>query len=251
MQKKLFHFELKETKRYDLFKLYKENRDVNINKVKQYKESIKEKGLKQPISVKYKNGFYYITDGQHRYFALMELGYCIIFIVDYDSQSTSEDIIDINANRSNTKTLDYIHFWATKKIPEFIKMNELHNKYPNIKNTLLNEIFIKSKMPKNPTYKVTDNIKKGNIEIDYKQGETVLDWLQKIEKSNGQSNLYQSKIARAFRYIYNNNENFNINLFCNKISNTEIIAENNEYRIVTSIKEKYNKRIRQNNLLLV
>lgn len=251
MEKRLKHFELQETKNYDLFKFYKENREINRNKVEEYKKSIKEKGLKQPINVKFENGFYKITDGQHRFVALYELGYYILFIVDYDENYSSEDIIEINSNRSNTRTKDYIHYYATKGFVEYENIYKIYKQYPTISTTLLNEIFIVSKMPKNPSYKITESIKRGEMIIDYKQGETLLFWLEEISNSNKQDNLYQSKIVRALKHIYNNNKNFNIKLFCSKIKNHQIPVENNEYKIVTNIKEKYNKRIRQNDLLLV
>ena len=252
MEKRIKHFELKETKNYDLFKFYKENRSININKVKEYKKSIKEKGLKQPINVKWdkEKKYYKITDGQHRFIALLELGYRIIFIVDYDENYSSDDIIEINSNRSNTKTKDYIHYYATKNYSEYVKMNKIYNEYSEIKETLLNEIFIVSKTPKNPAYKITKCINKGNMQIDYTQGKTILNWLNEIQSTNGQNDLFQSKIVRALKYIYNNNNNFNINLLCNKISNYIIPVENNEYKIVTNIKEKYNKRLRNNELML-
>lgn len=250
MEKRIKHFELKETKNYDLFKFYKENRNINIKKVKEYKESIKEKGLKQPINVKIEEGHYKITDGQHRFIALLQLGYSIIFIVDYDENHSSDDIIEINSNRSNTRTKDYIHYYATKNYIEYVKMNKIYIQYPQTKKTLLNELFIINKKPKNPAYKITLGINKGTMQIDYTQGETLLDWLNKIYSVNQQKDLYQSKIVRAFKHIYNNNENFNINIFCNKISNYTIPVENNEYKIITNIKEIYNKRIRDNELLL-
>ena len=125
-----------------------------------------------------------------------------------------------------------------------------YNEYSEIKETLLNEIFIVSKTPKNPAYKITKCINKGNMQIDYTQGKTILNWLNEIQSTNGQNDLFQSKIVRALKYIYNNNNNFNINLLCNKISNYIIPVENNEYKIVTNIKEKYNKRLRNNELML-
>lgn len=253
MEKTIKHFELKETKNYNLFKFYEENRSINNKKVKEYKKSIKEKGLKQPINVKIENKCYKITDGQHRFMALTELGYSIIFLIDYDKNSTSEDIFDINANRLFTKTKDWIHYYATLEYPEYVAMKNIHTQYLKIKNTLLNEMFIISKKPKNPAYKITQSITQGTMKIDYVQGETILNWLNKIQDANGQHNLFQSKIVRALKHIYNNNKNFNINLFCKKISNNkkQILVENNEYKIVSNIKETYNKKQRNNELFLV
>lgn len=250
MEKRLKHFELKESKNYDLFRFYEENREINRKKVNEYKKSIKEKGLKQPINVKIENGFYYITDGQHRFIALLELGYYIVFIVDYDKNYSSEDIVEINANRLNTATKDWIHFYATKKYPEYVKLEEIHQTYPKVRETLLNELFIISEKPRNPAYKVTESVIKGTMRIDYAQGETLLSWLKKMQFANKQKNLYQSKIVRALKHIYNNNNNFKIDILSNKIKNYTIPIENNEYKIVSNIKEKYNKGLRNNELFL-
>ena len=250
MEKRLKYFELKESKNYELFKFYKENRKINRKKVDEYKKSIKEKGLKQPINVKFENGFYYITDGQHRFIALLELGYYIIFIVDYDKNYSSEDIVEINSNRSNTKTKDWIHYYATLKYPEYVKLKEIYQDYPEVKETLLNELFIISEKSRNPAYKVTDSITKGNMMIDYIQGKKILNWLNKMQSANKQNNLRQSKIVRALKHVYNNNDNFNIDILCSKIIGYTIPIENNEYKIVTNIKEKYNKRLRDNQLFL-
>lgn len=250
MEKRLEHFELKESKDYDLFRFYDENRKINRKKVDEYKKSIKEKGLKQPINVKFKNGFYYITDGQHRFIALLELGYYIIFIIDYDKNYSSEDIVEINSNRSNTQTKDWIHYYATLKYPEYVKLKEIYQDYPEVKETLLNELFIISEKPRNPAYKVTDSITKGTMMIDYIQGKKILNWLNKMQSANKQNNLRQSKIVRALKHVYNNNDNFNIDILCSKIIDYTIPIENNEYKIVTNIKEKYNKRLRDNQLFL-
>lgn len=250
MEKRLKHFELKESKDYDLFRFYDENRKINRKKVDEYKKSIKEKGLKQPINVKFENDFYYITDGQHRFIALLELGYYIIFIVDYDKNYSSEDIVEINSNRSNTRTKDWIHYYATLKYPEYVKLKEMYQDYPDVKESLLNELFIISEKPRNPAHKVTDSITKGTMMIDYIQGETILNWLNEMQTANKQNNLHQSKIVRALKHIYNNNDNFNIKILCSKIIDYTIPIENNEYKIVTNIKERYNKRLRDNQLFL-
>ena len=250
MEKRLKHFELKETKNYNQFKFYLENRPVDKKKVKKLKESIKEKGLKQAISVKYKDGLYYITDGQHRFTALSELGYFIVFVVDYDLEYSSEDIVTINSNRSNTQGKDYIHFYATRGYIEYVKLQELYDKYPKVKRTLINEYFIRSKKPKSPTFKISEDINTGNIVIDYAQGETLLSWTNSIVSSNNQNDLFQTKFARAIRFIYYNNQNFKIKRFCKKIRTTVIPIENNEYKIIANIKETYNKNLRSNEMYL-
>ena len=250
MNKRKLHFSLNETTNYDLFKMYDENRDVNLKKVRDYKKSIKEEGLKQPINVKAKNGKLYITDGQHRYIALKELGYHIIYIIDFDKKSDSQDIITINSNRQNTDTKAYIKFYAQQGYEEYVKLQNLYDKYPKLKSTLINEIFIRSEKPRNIGFKITVPIRTGRMKVDYNQGKTILDWLSYIYHTNEQKSIYQSKTVRAFKSIYYNNDNFNINHFCNRLQKTTINIHNNEASIVKDIKEIYNKYIRDNEMYL-
>ena len=67
---------------------------------------------------------------------------------------------------------------------------------------------------------------------------------------NNQNDLYQIKFARAIRFIYYNHKNFKINRFSKKIANTTIRIENNEYKIISRIKETYNKGLRKNEQFL-
>lgn len=101
--------EIKRTKLYDIFRLKKENREINYNKVASLKSKLIENGRQiVPIIC---NREMEVIDGQHRLEALKELGWEVMYYVD--EAVTVNDLISINNTQKNWGLMDYIHFYAS------------------------------------------------------------------------------------------------------------------------------------------
>lgn len=117
--------EILRTNNYDMFSFRKENREINTNKVISLKRKLLDDGRQIMPIICNKN--MEIIDGQHRFQALKELGWDIIYYVD--ESVTSYDLISINNTQSNWGLIDYIHYYATLGSDKYIKLEELVKKY--------------------------------------------------------------------------------------------------------------------------
>lgn len=93
------------TRNYGMFKIKKENREINENKVLELIRKINERGMQlQPIQV---NRNFEIFDGQHRFEALKRLGMPVLYFID--RRLEVDDIVEINNSQSKWTMPDYIH----------------------------------------------------------------------------------------------------------------------------------------------
>lgn len=120
--------EIKRTRNYDMFSLKKENREVNYNKVNRLKSKLLEDGRQiMPIIC---NKQMEIMDGQHRFEALKELNWEIMYYID--EAVTSLDLISINNTQKNWGLNDYIHYHAALGNETYIKIERLLKEYDGI-----------------------------------------------------------------------------------------------------------------------
>ena len=101
--------EILKTQNYELFSFKKENREVSYNKVASLKSKLIDDG-RQIIPI-ICNSKMEIIDGQHRFQALKELNWPIMYYVD--DAVTGADLITINNTQKNWGMLDYIHYYAS------------------------------------------------------------------------------------------------------------------------------------------
>ena len=89
--------EILRTRNYDQFNFKKENREINYNKVLSLKSKLLEDGRQiMPIICNTKKE---IIDGQHRFEALKELNWDVMYYID--ESVTSKDLISINNTQKN------------------------------------------------------------------------------------------------------------------------------------------------------
>jgi hypothetical protein len=119
---------MESTKDYSIFKDFTSNREVDHKHVNKLVASIGEKNLlhANPIIV---DKFMRVIDGQHRLAAAEKLGVEIFYIV---SDVDRKDISVLNSNQKNWKALDYINFYMLEKVPSFISLAGMLNKYPDM-----------------------------------------------------------------------------------------------------------------------
>lgn len=99
-----------ETYDYDTFRFEVVNRNIDENQVNRLKKILKENGsFISPIVVAKDRT---IIDGQHRYYALKELGLPVRFILGEETGDLQQDIIKTNNMRKNWSFTDYLEAYA-------------------------------------------------------------------------------------------------------------------------------------------
>ena len=165
--------EIKKTKNYEMFKFKSENRELNYNKVASLKSIMLNDGRQiMPIIC---NTEMEIIDGQHRFQALKELNWEVMYYVD--ENVTSKDLISINNTQKNWGMADYIHYYASLGNETYSKLERVWKKYDEIPlKAILAAVsggrYIKERY-----------IKSGDIEFsdeDFKQGEEALEFIRNI-----------------------------------------------------------------------
>lgn len=167
--------EIKYTNNYDIFSFRKENREINYNKVLSLKSILLADGRQiMPIIC---NSEMEIIDGQHRFQALRELNWDIMYYVD-DSIS-SKDLISINNTQKNWGMLDYIHYYASLGNPTFQRLEKVYERYSDLPlkvvMTAIGEKYIKER-----------KIKAGDVEFtdeEFEKGIEALEFIKSIKNN--------------------------------------------------------------------
>lgn len=180
--------EIKRTKNYEMFKFKKENRNINFNKVMNLKRKMLDDGRQiVPIIC---NENMEIIDGQHRFYALKELNWEIMYYID--EIVTSLDLISINNTQTNWSLLDYIHYWASLGNKTFIKLEEMQKKYNEFPLKVVcssfYEKYVNERMIKSGNLNFSDN--------DFLKGEKCLEFLRNLK------NNIKVKINNQFIFFF-------------------------------------------------
>lgn len=168
------NMEIKRTKYYDMFKFKKENREINQNKVMSLKSKLLENG-RQIIPI-ICNREMEIIDGQHRFEALKELNWEIMYYID--EAVTTNDLISINNTQKNWGMLDYIHFYASSGDETYKKIEKLCREYDELPlKAILAAVGAK--------YIKERRVKAGELQFsdeEFAEGEKCLEFLRRINK---------------------------------------------------------------------
>lgn len=167
--------EIKRTRNYEMFKMKKENREVNETKVANLKSKLIDDGRQiVPIIC---NREMEIIDGQHRYEALMELNWEIMYYVD--EEVTVKDLISINNTQKNWGLMDYIHYYASAGNETYKRIEDISKEY--------NEFPLKVVLAAiNEKYVHERNIKSGGVkfnEEEVEKGRECLRYIREIDRS--------------------------------------------------------------------
>lgn len=180
--------EILKTEQYELFKFKDENREINFNKVASLKSRLINDGRQIiPIIV---NSNMEIIDGQHRFKALKELGWSIMYYID-DSVS-SKDLISINNSQRNWGLNDFIHYHASLGTKTFVGLEKVCKQYEFPLKVVLSALS-KGK------YIKEHKIKDGNLELsveEFEEGIKTLEYLKNI-----QDNIKQKIISPAIIFF--------------------------------------------------
>lgn len=124
---------------YNLFKLHDANRPPNH--WPKIAKSLKKKDMSRyvPIIVVVTDSGYVIIDGQGRYFACMELGLPIYYII---AEGVGiEDIATFNTGQENWKPIDYLNFYANQGKQHYVRIKEFIQEHANMKLRYIQSIW--------------------------------------------------------------------------------------------------------------
>ena len=115
--------------------------------------------------------------GQHRFEALKELNWEVMYYVD--DAVTSRDLISINNTQKNWGLLDYIHYYASLGNDSYIKLERICKDYEDIPLKVIAAAVCKK-------YVKERVIKRGDVVVtdeDVAEGIETLEFINRIRKN--------------------------------------------------------------------
>jgi Glu-tRNA(Gln) amidotransferase subunit E-like FAD-binding protein len=232
---------IKESKKYKLFKFYNNNRNINKTHVKYLKNSIAEHGQFASICVRKVGKYYFISDGQHRFMACVELDIPVKYIED--DIYTQDSVLHMNTKQSNWRTEDYVHRYAMEGDTTYISLEQMYAFY-NFTTSKINDAFCAknvtntSKIIKNRTYQININ-----------QGKKVLNLATDLFKHTKDGIFLHTKMIRVIRDVIRNNPKRFVDKIClERIPKKKLRIYNNETDIYREFVDAYNYRTQKNKI---
>jgi hypothetical protein len=231
---------MNKTKEYKLFKFYNNNRNINKRHVKYLKNSIAEHGQFASICVRKVGKHYFISDGQHRFMACVELDVPVKYIVD--DIYTQDSVLHMNTKQNNWATADYVHRYAMEGDETYVYLEQMYAFY-NFSCSKINDAFSAN------TSKPSTSIKNRIYKIDKKRGTKVLDLATALFKETKDSIFLESKMIRVIRDVIRNNpKRFNDKLCLERIPKKKIRIYNKETDTYREFVDAYNYRTQKNKI---
>lgn len=236
---------------YNLFKLHSSNRPPNH--WPKIAKSLKKKDMSRyvPIIVVVTDNGYIIIDGQGRYFACMELGLPIYYIIAEGVDI--EDIATFNTGQENWKLGDYLNFYASQGKVDYVRVQQFLSDFPNIKlNYLVGTIWQSGRSGGTRFLSTNEVFKEGNFpfpEEARKKGAIVSQMLTAIENSVPKEevkNKYSLVCALSSIVL---NSNFNPNRLIEQVKKYPYVfrAEADQSHYKQMLEKLYNYRKRGDN----
>jgi len=227
---------INKTTNYKQFKFIKGNRTVNKQHITKLKTSMEKNFVISPILVD-KN--FYIIDGQHRFYACVELNLPIYYII---TTATIEDTKQLNTTQKSWIGIDFFNY-DKQFYPEYYKIEEIFNLYPMFSKAVILrciDIHYANKVRNNVCLNInTENIEKLKHNLNkildlkefctfYKERNFVYAYIKVLNNEEFQherflnklsyvGNLFKKQIniyeyVKLFEYIYNFKQTHKINL---------------------------------------
>ena len=204
--------EIQETRKYDIFKLVKGNREINRSHVNRLKEKISRRDLKEiPILVGSldKSGKYPIFDGQHRFAAKSELNKSIRFIVVKSMRP--DDISDINTDNSNWVSKNFLNKYVEKGNEDYIYYKSFMDDYG-----LKNKFSVATTILNNSSRRTTaqeDDFDDGLFKVaDKEESEQTIKYINKvlteIDSSKCKNSFFYYSMLHALSHVGFNRSHF-------------------------------------------
>ena len=152
---------IKFTTNYSLFKLVFGNRKINQAHVKRIKASMMENPLITLIIV---NERMEIIDGQHRFYALQELGLPVYYVII--NGYGKKEVQIYNVNTSSWKKNDYLQSYCEQGLDDYVLLKKFCDSYPDL--IMTNCMKLLSGYSSSDKYGYIDGVK--TIKMDFEQG---------------------------------------------------------------------------------
>lgn len=226
--------EIKSTRKYDMFKELKGNREVSPTRVNKIIDSINSVGyITSPIIV---NENYEVIDGQGRLKALQFLKLPVEYIVH--KGAGIEQCLSMNINQSNWTIRDYIKSYADRGNQSYIYLQSLIDEYKTI------SVLAVIMATQGGTSKVTGRVYHGALEIteyDYNKAKERLDYLIEVVSYFRFKNGAKSYLEYAI-LICQQIESINLNRLKERLKEDSSIMRrwNSIATCMQSIEEVYN-----------
>lgn len=231
-----------QTKDYSQFHMDSLNRNLNEKHARGLLEKLKQNNqlTLEPILVD-KN--MKIIDGQHRFWALSQLGLPINYMID--SEISISDAAELNSNQRNWGVIDYVHVYANKgNINYQFLLREL-SKYKTISQIgVIADVFSTNGFLRTA---VTRNLKDGKYKFDQEkqnENEKFFDFISTLHYKVSLEHKIPGNVQEAIKYWY-----FNPNVDQNRLE--RIINKNFLEKLprdidfcAQEIGEKYNRHLK-------
>jgi hypothetical protein len=224
------------TKDYEMFEFLDSNRMPNKNIVTKLKASIQENGVQIPIIVNQKKQ---IVDGQHRFWALRELGYNVPFII---SKIWKEDkhTIEINNTGSRWNALDYANYAAVNgnlDVDEALKISRQWEKETakKLRPITTLEILMEGRTHSG----LRTRLKNSTYKIDRDRGFQVYESLNEMANHEMRANPYSARIVRAIKPLNYDEDDLNEEILSIMCQDSYIRAYDNESDMFEFLQHRY------------
>jgi len=232
---------------YNLFKLHNSNRPPNH--WPKIAKSLKKKDMSRyvPIIVVLTDSGYIIIDGQGRYFACMELGLPIYYIIA--ENVGIDDIATFNTGQENWKLGDYLNFYASQGKTDYVRIQQFLSDFPNIKLAYLVGTIWQSR---NATGNTSEFFKEGGFsfpEEARKKGAVVSQILTAIENNVPKQELKSIYSLVAALSSLSLNKEFNANRLIEQVKKYPYVfrAQADQVHYKQNLEKLYNYRKRGDN----
>jgi hypothetical protein len=164
-----------ETTNYEMFQLRKDNRSVKDQNVNALINSIKNMGLRHPISV---DRNYKVQDGQHRLAACKALKIPVAYIVDENTMNTSE-IAELQSSSKAWNNTDYADVFSTSDDGKNYKpYQNFRALYPQFSHSV---VLIMLTLHRGGSSKTTEEFKTGSFEVkNYSRSVEIAETITKL-----------------------------------------------------------------------
>ena len=237
-----------QTKDYGQFHMDKLNRELNTSHAKKLLEKIKEnkKLVLEPILV---DKSMKIIDGQHRFWALSQLGLPITYMID--DQISIIDAPELNSSQRNWTSMDYIKVFANKGNTNYQHLLEELEKYKTVSTIgIIAQVFSKRSENFNAYGAMDRRIKKGKYEFDQSnqsKNAGFFDFISTLHYKMSLDHRIPVNVQEAVGYWYFNSRVDKNRL--EKIIDKELVDNlpRNNNLCARAIGDKYNNRLRPEN----
>jgi hypothetical protein len=227
---------IERTTDYDKFKFMGGNRAVSVSHVKHLENEMQynpEMFEAQPILV---NENFYIVDGQHRFYAAMNLGLPIYFIVK--KGLSIEAARHLNTTQKGWTILDFAKSYADSGRKDYIDFLRVHAKFPRI-NVSLTILCLQGRS----VHRGDSDFRRGEFKVN--DMDAAIDYLEKIDevqRITGQK--MNTPMGVSIMRLVRDNEDFDWNHFIDKLSKdsarNSFIMGVNVRSCLRSIEDVYN-----------